>query len=88
MSLLLKGTVVAPPDKFGQRYCSFFLIIYLYRTLTLVKNSFNFSYVVLNTSHIAGETLQDERINGGTFTGSDSFQLPNKMMPVSWPIGK
>ncbi|XP_078157052.1 P-loop containing nucleoside triphosphate hydrolases superfamily protein [Carex rostrata] len=44
MSLLLKGTVVAPPDKFG-------------------------------------ETLQDERINGGTFTGSDSFQLPNKMMP-------
>lgn len=56
--------------------------------MTLVKNSFNFSYVVLNTSHIAGETLQDERINGGTFAGSDSFQLPNKMMPVSWPIGK
>ncbi|KAJ4819052.1 hypothetical protein LUZ62_031618 [Rhynchospora pubera] len=44
LSLLLKGTVVAPPDKFG-------------------------------------ETLQDERINGGSFTGSDSFQLPNKMMP-------
>ncbi|KAJ3671652.1 hypothetical protein LUZ60_007731 [Juncus effusus] len=44
LSLLLKGTVVAPPDKFG-------------------------------------ETLQDERINSGTFTGSDSFQLPHKMMP-------
>ncbi|XP_039835821.1 dynamin-like protein ARC5 isoform X2 [Panicum virgatum] len=43
-SLLLKGMVVAPPDKFG-------------------------------------ETLINERINGGTFTGSENFQLPNKMMP-------
>jgi hypothetical protein len=31
----------------------------------------------------AGETLINERINGGTFTGSENFQLPNKMMPVS-----
>lgn len=44
LSLLLKGMVVAPPDKFG-------------------------------------ETLVNERINGGTFTGSENFQLPNKMMP-------
>ncbi|KAF8658125.1 hypothetical protein HU200_059591 [Digitaria exilis] len=44
LSLLLKGMVVAPPDKFG-------------------------------------ETLLNERINGGTFTGSENFQLPNKMMP-------
>ncbi|XP_073013542.1 dynamin-like protein ARC5 [Typha latifolia] len=44
LSLLLKGTVVAPPDKFG-------------------------------------ETLQDERNNGGTFTGTDNLQLPHKMMP-------
>ncbi|KAG1369941.1 dynamin-like protein ARC5 [Cocos nucifera] len=44
LSLLLKGTVVAPPDKFG-------------------------------------ETLQDERTNGGTFIGTDSLQLPHKMMP-------
>ncbi|CAL4896661.1 unnamed protein product [Urochloa decumbens] len=44
LSLLLKGMVVAPPDKFG-------------------------------------ETLINERINGGTFTGSENFQLPNKMMP-------
>ncbi|XP_029122479.2 dynamin-like protein ARC5 isoform X1 [Elaeis guineensis] len=44
LSLLLKGTVVAPPDKFG-------------------------------------ETLQDERTNGGTFIGADSFQFPHKMMP-------
>ncbi|KAF7071373.1 hypothetical protein CFC21_076702 [Triticum aestivum] len=43
LSLLLKGMVVAPPDKFG-------------------------------------ETLINERINGGTFTGSENFQLPNKMM--------
>jgi len=28
-----------------------------------------------------GETLINERINGGTFTGSENFQLPNKMMP-------
>ncbi|VAI15060.1 unnamed protein product [Triticum turgidum subsp. durum] len=44
LSLLLKGMVVAPPDKFG-------------------------------------ETSVNERINGGTFTGSENFQLPNKMMP-------
>ncbi|CAA7396759.1 unnamed protein product [Spirodela intermedia] len=44
LSLLLKGTVVAPPDKFG-------------------------------------ETLQDERSNGGAFTGSDGLQVPCKMMP-------
>ncbi|CAD6270357.1 unnamed protein product [Miscanthus lutarioriparius] len=44
LCLLLKGMVVAPPDKFG-------------------------------------ETLVNERINGGTFTGSENFQLPNKMMP-------
>ncbi|KAL6641788.1 hypothetical protein ACP70R_019969 [Stipagrostis hirtigluma subsp. patula] len=44
LSLLLKGMVVAPPDKFG-------------------------------------ETLVNERVNGGTFTGSENFQLPNKMMP-------
>ncbi|XP_047047411.1 dynamin-like protein ARC5 [Lolium rigidum] len=44
LSLLLKGMVVAPPDKFG-------------------------------------ETLINERVNGGTFTGSENFQLPNKMMP-------
>ncbi|RRT76413.1 hypothetical protein B296_00001300 [Ensete ventricosum] len=46
LSLLLKGTVVAPPDKFG-------------------------------------ETSLDERTMGGPFTGTDSLQLPHKMMPVS-----
>lgn len=44
LSLLLKGTVVAPPDKFG-------------------------------------ETLQDERNNGGAFMGTDGVQIPHKMMP-------
>ncbi|ESW31070.1 hypothetical protein PHAVU_002G206400 [Phaseolus vulgaris] len=44
LSLLLKGTVVAPPDKFG-------------------------------------ETLQDERINGGAFIGSDGVQFPHKLIP-------
>ncbi|KAK1309825.1 Dynamin-like protein ARC5 [Acorus calamus] len=44
LSLLLKGTVVAPPDKFG-------------------------------------ETLEDERANGGTFIGTDGLQIPYKMMP-------
>ncbi|KAK9286505.1 hypothetical protein L1049_014903 [Liquidambar formosana] len=44
LSLLLKGTVVAPPDKFG-------------------------------------ETLQDERINGGAFMGTDGFQFPHKLIP-------
>uniref|UniRef100_A0A0E0FA45 Dynamin-type G domain-containing protein n=2 Tax=Oryza meridionalis TaxID=40149 RepID=A0A0E0FA45_9ORYZ len=44
LSLLLKGMVVAPPDRFG-------------------------------------ETLINERINGGTFTGSENFLIPNKLMP-------
>ncbi|KAL7001951.1 ARP2/3 actin-organizing complex subunit Arc5 [Sarracenia purpurea var. burkii] len=46
LSLLLKGTVVAPPDKFG-------------------------------------ETLQDERTNGGAFIGSDGLQFPHKLIPNS-----
>ncbi|KAJ1402278.1 P-loop containing nucleoside triphosphate hydrolase [Sesbania bispinosa] len=44
LSLLLKGTVVAPPDKFG-------------------------------------ETLQDERINGGAFVGADGVQFSHKLIP-------
>eukprot|EP00250_Pteridium_aquilinum_P033868 c6523_g1_i1 orf=228-3032(+) len=44
LSLLLKGTVVAPPEKFG-------------------------------------ETLQDERTNGGAFVGADGLQIPYKYMP-------
>ncbi|KAK9929596.1 hypothetical protein M0R45_026690 [Rubus argutus] len=44
LSLLLKGTVVAPPDKFG-------------------------------------ETLQDERTNGGAFISSDGLQFPHKLIP-------
>ncbi|KAL2930183.1 Dynamin-like protein ARC5 [Bienertia sinuspersici] len=44
LSLLLKGSVVAPPDKFG-------------------------------------ETLQDERMNGGAFTGPDGLQFPPKLTP-------
>ncbi|XP_073310493.1 dynamin-like protein ARC5 [Primulina huaijiensis] len=44
LSLLLKGAVVAPPDKFG-------------------------------------ETLQDERVNGGSFIGSDGLQFPQKLIP-------
>ncbi|TQD91923.1 hypothetical protein C1H46_022439 [Malus baccata] len=46
LSLLLKGTVVAPPDKFG-------------------------------------ETLQDERTNGGAFVSSDGLQFPHKLIPES-----
>ncbi|KAG8093429.1 hypothetical protein GUJ93_ZPchr0012g20022 [Zizania palustris] len=44
LSLLLKGMVVAPPDRFG-------------------------------------EALINERANGGIFTGSENFVIPNKLMP-------
>ncbi|XP_065870181.1 dynamin-like protein ARC5 [Euphorbia lathyris] len=44
LSLLLKGTVVAPPDKFG-------------------------------------ETLLDERTNGGAFISTDGLQFPPKLIP-------
>ena len=30
----------------------------------------------------AGEMLQDERVNGGAFVGSDGLQMPFKYMPV------
>ncbi|GJM87862.1 hypothetical protein PR202_ga03858 [Eleusine coracana subsp. coracana] len=36
------------------------------------------------SQEIRGNSI-NERINGGTFTGSENFQLPNKMMPV-WVI--
>ncbi|KAL8138227.1 hypothetical protein V2J09_004228 [Rumex salicifolius] len=44
LSLLLKGSIVAPPDKFG-------------------------------------ETLQDERVNGGALMGPDGLQFPQKLIP-------
>lgn len=31
----------------------------------------------------AGETLQNERINGGAFVGTDGLQFPHKLIPVS-----
>lgn len=31
----------------------------------------------------AGETLQDERVNGGAFIGTDGLQFPHKLIPVS-----
>lgn len=31
----------------------------------------------------AGETLQDERINGGAFVGTDGLQFPQKLIPVN-----
>ncbi|KAL7235910.1 hypothetical protein ACSBR1_019235 [Camellia fascicularis] len=49
LSLLLKGTVVAPPDKFG-------------------------------------EALQDERINGGAFIGTDGLQFPHKLIPLGFRL--
>ncbi|CAA2964699.1 dynamin ARC5 isoform X1 [Olea europaea subsp. europaea] len=47
LSHLLKGTVIAPLDKFG-------------------------------------ETLQNERVNGGAFIGSDGLQFPHKLIPGRW----
>jgi len=32
---------------------------------------------------VSGETLQDERINGGAFIGADGVQFPHKLIPVS-----
>lgn len=31
----------------------------------------------------AGETLQNERINGGAFVGTDGLRFPHKLIPVS-----
>jgi len=35
---------------------------------------------------VSGETLQDERINGGAFIGSDGVQFPHKLIPVSFGL--
>lgn len=35
---------------------------------------------------ISGETLPDERINGGAFVGADGVQFPHKLIPVSYTI--
>lgn len=34
-------------------------------------------------SLIIGETLQDERVNGGALIGIDGSQFPHKLIPVS-----
>lgn len=33
---------------------------------------------------VTGETLQDERINGGALIGIDGLQFPQKIIPVSF----
>jgi hypothetical protein len=33
-----------------------------------------------------GETLQDERVHGGTFVSTDSLQMPFKQIPVGLPL--
>lgn len=33
---------------------------------------------------VAGETLQDERTNGGAFVGTDGLQFPQKLIPVRY----
>lgn len=35
---------------------------------------------------VSGETLQDERINGGAFVGADGVQFPHKLIPVSFGL--
>lgn len=69
---------MAPPDKFGEYLISCDLF---YGGLEVLA-TFCFFMTCLNC-WTTGETLVNERINGGTFTGSENFQLPNKMMPVS-----
>jgi len=67
---------VAPPDKFGE--CS--ISREWFSDGLEVIATFYFVITFLNC-WTTGETLINERINGGTFTGSENFQLPNKMMP-------
>jgi hypothetical protein len=50
-----------------------------------------FVYVALSdleqfVSSVTGETLQDERNNGGAFVASDGIQFPHKLIPVSHRI--
>lgn len=43
------------------------------------------SLIIYNSSRcfISGETLQDERTQGGSFIGTDGLQFPHKLIPVS-----
>ncbi|XP_061346522.1 dynamin-like protein ARC5 isoform X2 [Gastrolobium bilobum] len=80
LSLLLKGTVVAPPDKFDNaQYLISKLAIFGY-LLSLGMWSWLNSLTFL-FCFVSGETLQDERINGGAFVGADGVQFPHKLIP-------
>lgn len=43
-------------------------------------------YIPWCSFFVSGETLQDERINGGAFVGVDGGQFPPKLIPVSYII--
>ncbi|MED6120441.1 hypothetical protein PIB30_020793, partial [Stylosanthes scabra] len=73
LSLLLKGTVAVPPDKFVVGSDGVKIPHKLIPLSLLLKGT-----VVAPP----GETLQDERINGGAFVvGSDGVQIPHKLIP-------
>jgi len=59
-----------------------------YTLLIFLEAEAYFIYVRVSTSSTlcmgAGETLQDERVNGGAFIGSDGLQFPHKLIPVSF----
>ncbi|KAF3781643.1 Dynamin-like protein, partial [Nymphaea thermarum] len=101
LSLLLKGTMVAPPDKFGNVHFPKFVCMYVHVYMVSVCLFLNFSnssqtrsfplavkmsLPELITNSICyltvGETLQDERVNGGAFHGTDGLQIPYKFMSL------
>lgn len=58
-----------------------------YTLLIFLEAEGYFTYVRVSANSTlcmgAGETLQDERVNGGAFIGSDGLQFPHKLIPVS-----
>ncbi|AEE76281.1 P-loop containing nucleoside triphosphate hydrolases superfamily protein [Arabidopsis thaliana] len=75
LSLLLKGTVVAPPDKFGNVTALFSASQLLWHKLFLFLGVVKLDFCKIS------ETLQDERTQGGAFVGTDGLQFSHKLIP-------
>lgn len=52
-------------------------------SLLIVLCASNDKGTICSGFSFSGETLLDERINGGAFIGTDGLQFPHKLIPVS-----
>ncbi|CAI5463967.1 unnamed protein product [Closterium sp. Yama58-4] len=84
LTVLLRGSIAAPPDKFALGYLSVSPSFLESVWPWLIHTNNLLSAPPLSTSCRCcspGETLQEERARGGIFVGSDGQQFPQRHMP-------